>query len=58
MLPETRSHQQAFQAVFIAQPVVLILPAVVPDSFPQVPAPRLTRGAGASPQALLCVRTV
>ena len=57
-LPETRGHQQAFQAAFIAQRVLLILPVLVPASVPHAPAPRLTGGAGPSQQALLCVRTV
>ena len=58
VLPESRNHQQLLQAMIIAQPILLILPAGVPDAFPPIPADRLTRGAGPSPQALLCVRTV
>ena len=57
-LPETRGNQQAFQAAFLSQPVELILPAIVPVTFPEVSSRRLTSGEGPSQQALLCVRTV
>jgi hypothetical protein len=55
--PGARSQQQAFQAILLAQPLLLVLPLAEPADFPQSPA-RLLSSAGPSAQALLCVRTV
>jgi hypothetical protein len=58
VLPESRGKQQAFQAVPFSQPILTVLPPIVPVSIPRISASRLTSGQGPSPQALLCVRTV
>ena len=57
-VPDGRVQQQLMQAILLARPVLLMLPAGAPVEFPRGTVGPMLRGAGVSAQALLCVRTV